>query len=346
VASPSRAKTDSVENSPLLDQLKQEPWTFDFFQAIRLIASFLPGRAAIGKFAQPEEELVRLGVHPSLSFPASQIQSLTWPQGEQPSMRVNFMGLIGALGVLPAYYTEMVAERSRSRDATLRDFLDLFHHRIVSLFYQAWEKTRFGIAYERSGENQFHEVLLNLAGLGARPLRNRQTVRDEIFVYYAALYGMATRPAAALEAILSDYFEVDIEIDQFIGVWRALDVPDQCLFETGDPQSYQLGWGAVAGDELWDRQSRARIKIGPLTERQYLDFLPTGTAYEPLCALCKAFSGTDVEFEVQLILRRNEVKSCELGDESEAGPQLGWFTWMKSKKSFDRDPGDTVLLLA
>ena len=337
--------TPVMRMTPVIEKLQNEPWAFDFFQAIRLLTAFMPERAAIGEFAQPKDEVARIGVNPSLTFPASQIQSLAWPPGEQPSFRVNFIGAVGPLGVLPVYYTEYIAERLRHRDATMRDFLDLFHHRIASLFYQAWEKSRFTIAYERSRENPFTEAMYNIAGLGAKPLRNRQAVRDETIVYYAALFGMSTRPVVALEAILSDYFDVDVEIEQFIGVWRALDPADQCFFETGEPPTYQLGIGAVAGDEVWDRQSRARIRIGPLTQRQYLDFLPTGSAYEPLRTLARTFAGTDIEFEVQLVLRRDAVPSCDLGNETEAGPQLGWFTWMKSQDSFDRDPGDTVLLL-
>jgi hypothetical protein len=39
-------------------------------------------------------------------------------------MRVNFMGVIGPQGLLPIYYTELVIDRLRAKDRTLRDFLD------------------------------------------------------------------------------------------------------------------------------------------------------------------------------------------------------------------------------
>lgn len=326
-------------------RLRAEPWTFEFFQAVRLLGQLQPNRAAIGEFSPPQNEVVRIGAHSTLGFPASQIQGLTWEPGKQPSMRVNFMGATGPLGVLPPVYTELIIERLRSRDPTMRDFFDIFHHRVVSLFYQAWEKSRFTIGYERSRQDRFTESLFDLTGLGTPGLRNRQSVLDETIVFYGGLFGMATRPAAALEGILSDFFDVDVEIEQFVGVWRALDPTDQCFFETGEPASYQLGIGAVAGDEVWDRQSRARIRIGPLPAEKYLEFLPTGSAYEPLRALTKAFCGNDIEFEVQLILRRPDVPHCELGNDGPVGPQLGWFSWMKSKPDIDRDPSDTILLL-
>jgi len=55
--------------------------------------------------------------------------------------------------------------------------------------------------------------------------------------------------------------------------------------------------------------------------------------------------GNDVEFEVQLVLKQQQVPACELGGEAGAA-QLGWLTWMKSTPAFDRSPSDTVLLFA
>jgi type VI secretion system protein ImpH len=131
-----------------------------------------------------------------------------------------------------------------------------------------------------------------------------------------------------------------------VGAWQALDPANQCVFESGDSFSEQLGVGAVVGDEIWDQQSRIRVKMGPLKQDQYLSFLPGGSAFEPLRELSRFFCGTQLEIEVQLILKRDEVPQCDLGEDSLAGPRLGWFTWMKSGPTFDRAPADTVLLIA
>ncbi len=100
----------------------------------------------------------------------------------------------------------------------------------------------------------------------------------------------------------------------------------------------------MVGDEIWDEQMRVRIKLGPLTLEQYLDFLPTGTAFEPLRGLVRFFSGDELDFELQLILQRDEVPVCDLGREDEAAPMLGWTSWSKTMP-MQRDPGDAVLEL-
>jgi type VI secretion system protein ImpH len=298
----------------------------------------------VGDFARPREEAVRFKANPSLAFPASSIQELAPAAAGGPvTMTVNFMGLIGPMGVLPDYYTEMIAERVRARDTAFRDFLDIFNHRAISLFFRAWEKSRFTIGYEREGTDPVTTVLRDVVGLGEPALRDRQNVFDQTLLFYSGLCALGSRSAAGLELILSDYFNVPVEIEQFTGVWRQLEETDQCCFDAGDPASTRLGFGAVAGDEIWDRQSRATIRIGPLAAERYREFLPDGSAWEPLRALVRFYSGYDVEFEVQLILKRAEVPACVLGGE-DSEPRLGWLTWMKSKPEFDRDPGDTVLL--
>jgi type VI secretion system protein ImpH len=345
MASTGGTESLDVARSPLGERLRREPWVFNFFQAVRLLARLQPGRAAVGMFAPPQDEIVHIGAHPSLTFPASQIQALAWEQGSVPRMTVNFMGLIGPLGVLPNYYTELVAERVRVRDAAARDFFDIFHHRIISLFYQAWESHHFTAGYERHRQDRLSPILLDLIGIGSPGLQHRWSVSDHTLIFYGGLLALEPRSTLALESLLADYFDVEVEIEQFIGAWRSLDAQDQCCLEQGDEESRSLGWGAVAGDEIWDQQSRVRIRLGPLGAARYLDFLPNGAAYQPLRALTRAFCGNDIEFEVQLILKREEVPACELGREAPAAPQLGWFTWIRSQTPFGRDPGDTVFLL-
>ena len=135
------------ESNVLERRLWAEPFCFEFFQAVRLLERFSDGRAVVGRFSNPGEEVVRFASHASLPFPASEIQALERREGKPPLMTVNFMGLTGPQGVLPLYYTELIVQRIRNRDTAMRDFFDLlFNHRMISLFYQAWEKYRFMVA--------------------------------------------------------------------------------------------------------------------------------------------------------------------------------------------------------
>jgi type VI secretion system protein ImpH len=324
--------------------LRDRPGRFDFFQAVRLLLRISTGRKPVGYFVDPGDEAVRFGAEASIAFPPNTINQVQW-EGELARMTVTFMGLTGPAGVLPRCYSAFVADRIREKDGSLAGFLDLFNHRLISLFYRAWEKHRFGVVYEREGTDRVSKYLSCLIGMGTSGLENRLGIPDQRTFFYTGLFSLQTRSAIALEQLLADYFALPVEVEQFIGVWRPLDAGDQCLLDGEESVAAQLGVAAVAGDAVWDQQSRIRLKLGPLRAEQYLSFLPSGGAFGPLRELVRFFCGPELEVEAQLILEQSDVPQCDLGKDDPAGPRLGWFTWMRSGEAFDRSPGDTVLLL-
>jgi len=333
-----------LSDLPYEQILRDDPCSFEFFQAVTLLQRVREDRHPVGRFSNPEDEAVHFRVNNQLGFPASQIQAIDWPDAAPPKMMVNFMGLTGPLGVLPYCYTELILERLRAKDKSLVEFFDIFNHRAISFFYRAWEKYRFPVTYCLGDEDKFTQRLLDLIGLGTPGLQQRQAVPDEALLHYVCLLGLQSRSAVALEQILADYFDVAVEVEQFVGAWYRLDLATQSRVEEGDTEAEQLGVGVVVGDEVWDQQSRVRIKLGPMSLARYHDFLPEGSAYEPLRALTRFYSNDEFDFEVELILKREEVPSCEVGSLGAAAPQLGWITWLKSAP-FQREACDTILSL-
>jgi type VI secretion system protein ImpH len=338
-------RTEEAALEKVRTLLFREPWSFDFFQSVRLLGWLEPGRSTVGRYSHPQNEVVRFGANPILHFPASAIHSLTERPDACPAMDINFMGLVGPLGALPNYVTELIAARIRAKDYTLLEFLNIFNHRLTSFFYQAWEKSHFTVAYERDRSDPVTACLFSMVGFGTPGIRGRQPVADEAFIYYSGLFGLFPKPALSLESVLGDYFDIPVEVVPFIGTWRSLAEPDLCVFGGDVPESTVLGFGAVVGEEIWDQGSRVRLKLGPLSAARYGDFLPTGAAWPELRAMVRSFCGNDLEFEVQLILRREDVPAFELRPPAENALCLGWHTWLKSTEEFDRNPGDTILLL-
>lgn len=332
-----------VARWPIAGEMERRPWEFEFFQMVRLLERAYPERKVVGRFNNVSEEVARFGVNPEVAFPASEIQSADWSR-TPPIIRVNFMGLTGPQGALPLAYSDLLLERLRARDSTLRDFFDIFNHRIISLFVQAFEKYRFALPYERGERDRFSHHVLALIGLGARSLQNRQEVADESLLFYSGLLSMHARSAAGMRQMLMDFFGVPVEIEQFVGAWYPVEGEAQCALGEEMGYSDQLGFGAVVGDEIWDQQSRVRISLGPLTLEQYHDFLPGGDAWRRLRALTAFYANGEFDLEAQLILKRDEVPPCELPPSADEGPQLGWTSWVKSAK-FERDPGETILEL-
>ena len=306
--------------------MRAEPNSFGFFQAVRLLERIFPDRLHVGGYDDPAREAVRFGVLPTLAFPASEIQELKLSENGA-RMKVNFLGLTGPLGVLPHPYTELVAERVRAKDTALADFFDLFHHRILSLFYLAWRKYRFTIAREENTYDRQTEHALDLIGLGLAGYRNRLPFPDEALTFRAGLLLPQPRGAAALQQLLLDFFQVPVEIIEFIGSWYPLSRTDLCeIGDSEDDPASQLGYGAVAGDEIWDQQARVRVRLGPLDRAHYDSFLPGGSGYTSLAALLRFYSHDQFEFELQLVLEPDAVAGLRL----DGAGTLGWSSWIAS----------------
>jgi type VI secretion system protein ImpH len=343
VATASRPENIDIERWPIAAMLDREPYRFEFFQAVRLLERMYPDRQVVGRFNNPAEESLRFAAHTAMAFPASEIQTLD-RSTEPATMRVNFMGLTGPQGILPRNYSDLVQDRVRSKDTTLRDFFDIFNHRMISLFCQAWEKYRFTIPYERGERDRFSYHVLALLGLGTPGLQDRLNVPDDSLLFYSGLLAMHARSAVGLRQMLMDYFGVPVEIEQFVGAWYPVEMESQCSLGEGNSYSERLGFGAVVGDEIWDQQSRVRIQLGPMRLDQYLDFLPGGAAHKSVRSMTGFFAGGEYDVELQLIMRRDEVPPCELKAEEDSGPRLGWTSWVKSA-AFRRDPDETILEL-
>ncbi len=321
--------------------LLEDPHSFGFFAAVRALERLHAERAPVGHDSDPASEVVRFGVPAALAFPASEIQALDVPDDEPARMTVNFMGLTGPSGVLPYVYTQYLIERVRENDRSAVEFLNVFHHRIISLFYRAWEKHQFTVQYEKSGADPLTTHLLDLGGLRADGDAGTGAIRTHAFAFYAGLLAPQQRSAVALEQLVSDFFDVPARVEQFIGGWYEVDRPDQCALDEPDEAS-RLGRGALIGDEVFDTQARARIRIGPLEKARYEAFLPGGSAHEALRSTVRLFCHDQFDFEIQLVLAREDVPGVTLGEGEEE--RLGWTTWMRTRER-DTHADETVLSL-
>jgi type VI secretion system protein ImpH len=361
--------TSGRDRTALIEHLLEEAHEFDFFQAVRVLQRWAADQAAsnrpgphlpIGADHAPRHEAVRLRAQVSHAFPAGTVAEIRrvpeGPSAETPDTRpielvATCLGLVGPHGVLPEHYTTLVIERLRGKDTTLRDFLDLFHHRTLSLFYRAWEKYRFPIGYEKSltpglDEDLFTHCLYCLVGFGTGGLRRRSNYDDEALLYYAGLLAQSPPAAVSLEVVVADYFAVPAAIRQFHGQWLYLSLEDQSRLPGSQPragQNNQLGGNVVIGDRVWDVQSKFRVRLGPLDYVSFRRFVPNGESLSTLGQLVRTYAGPQWDFDVQLVLFAADVPWCRLGGDEQDPSRLGWNTWIRNRP-LKRDAADAVFV--
>jgi type VI secretion system protein ImpH len=348
--------TESRRTDPSVEELLfTEGFRFEFFQAVRLLERTFPERAPVGRDAHPADEIVRFRSRNSLTFPASSIHDLSRAEDDGlATMLVAFMGLTGPSGVLPRHYTELLLERERQRDRAMAEFFDIFNHRAISLFYRAWQKYRVPIAHEQATrlgavEDPFTQSLYAHFGMATPGLRGALEIEDQTFLFYAGLLAQQPRSAVALEGMLADYFGMPVKVGQFVGEWLPLtDENRSRLGQARRPGEDDrgahnvMGRTAVLGRRFWDQQARLRLRLGPLTFEQFSELLPSGRQFGVLVQLARFFVGQGLDFDIQLVLKADEVPACRVGGLGPRAPRLGWSTWLAGPPR-TRDADNTML---
>lgn len=361
------------KNIPVIRRLLINPGQFAFTQAVRILdraATFRTRSGGlgknqntqiIGKYSPSSKESIRFTGNPSLAFPEASVDQISEQITEQKAgvfkMACNFIGLSGAMGILPYHYSELVIQRSRQRDRSLARFFDLFNHRIVSLFYQASVKYRLPLRYEierfdRSQQNTLESKLdlhttaiLSVLGLGGSHLTNRQSVHDETLVYYSGLLCQQVKTAAGLKQMLADYFSVPVAINEFVGQWQPLidDVRTRLPF-AGMPlgQNACLGRTSMLGSQGWFAQGKIQVELGPLNHQQHREFAPGSRSFNALNELCRFYLGLERDFELILKVKRSNIKDRVVLNTKEP-PIMGWSTWL-SGSSKNSEVHDTAIM--
>ena len=351
----------------LIDRLFQGPYRFDFFQAVRLLECIESGRVSVGHDGPYNREIVHFAQHLTLQFPASALHTFfgdpepgrsraeeadltdSLRAGGPLRLATSFMGLIGPLGALPTVYTEeLIGLKEQNRKPAI-EFLNLFHHRLVSFFYRAWEKYNLPTLWEtnrnkgeggRAGDDPLSVHLFDLIGLGTGSLRGRQAVTDASLLFYTGIFTQQHRSALMLERLLRDYFGHPTSVLSFSGQWLRLG-PEQRSRMGRTGAFNQLGRDIVVGRKVWDLQGKFRVRLGPLTFEQFRELLPGGVAAEPLMQLVRFYVRAEFDFDVQLVLKADEVPGCRLSGDPSKAAQMGRYSWLK-RRAFQRDADQAV----
>ncbi len=350
----SRRKSTSV-----IETLAQQPQHYTFFQAVRLIEraelfnthintvgqARLRAKNPIAGFFPPSSETLRLKGTPSFKFPNAEISAIdrngnTTDSANQWNLSINFLGLVGAMGVLPYHYTELILQRLKQKDTSLVHYFDLFNHRTASLFYQAATKYNVPIEYERKKlvtnkkktRDDATNALFSLIGLGTPGVQDRLAVADESLVFYSGLLTQQIRSGSGLKQILQDYFNIPIQVQEFIGQWQEL-IPDvrTRLASKAVPlgQNARLGKSAILGAKGWFAQGKIRISLGPLNGVQFRQFAPGTQALHALNDLVRLYVGIEQDYEFIIEVNRRDVPN-KISLQRKSTAIMGWNTWLSS----------------
>jgi len=320
-----------------------EPWSFDYFAALRRLESVAKTTPRWGRALLPSAEPLRVGQEPSLSFaPASFSRFEAASAYSPPRLRQHFFSYIGPNGPLPVHLSDFIRERSLNHgDPTWLAFLDTFLHRFSLHFYRAWAQARPAVALDRPDEDRFRLQIGALVGIGAPGRIERDEVHDDARLHFSGWLARRVHNAESVASVLCCYFGVPVTLERWIGHWMSLPAGELTRLGQGE-SSRSMGMGAMLGTRAWDRQHRVRLHLGPLTLDQYRMFLPTrevGNAQPVLQRWMLQLLGDELEWDAELVLEKAQVPVTRLGHARGNAPRLGWVSWL-GERTRSRDAAD------
>jgi type VI secretion system protein ImpH len=312
----------------LFERFAADASRFDFFQAVRLVECAHRGLPRVGASLRPRDDAIRFSQEPELTiFPMTLRHFAKAQHASAPKLVVNFFGLLGPNGPMPTHLTEYVRERLRhSGDPTFARFLDVFHHRMVSLFYRAWAAAQPVVSLDRCDDDRFSAYVGTVFGLNEVALRNRDMVPDFAKLHVAGLLAGPTRHAAGLRLVLVRFFGLPVEIVQNVGHWMTLPWHTRSRLGACN-DSARIGRGVTLGARVFDCQHKFRIVLGPLSLVEYECFLPGGASLARLVDWVRLYVRDPLDWEVNLQLRQADVPRLALGKRQ----RLGYTAWLHAR---------------
>lgn len=329
-----------MTKSPL-ENLAAAPQKFRFDAAFRLLTGGRPGAE--------DDDSVKFVASGVLSQPVSEVTRVDVAAGhEGPRMSSPLIGLTGPSGVMPRWYTELLAQSVRLRATAISDFFDLLAQRLVTAFARAGIKYRLHRASEAAAlagtDEKIGAGILALTGYGTAHLADRLAAGADPLRHYSGFFAARPRSADRLGSMVSDYLGRRAEIIEFAGAWLMVPPDQQSRLPQGRrPGAYHaLGVNAAIGTRAWDQQARFIVRVGPLKRDEFEALLPDRPKLKELVSLIRAYVGWEADFAINLVLAVPEIPPLAMaGGGNTAAPRLGWTMWMPSSTGAMR--GRTVV---
>lgn len=320
MASDSGTSTDPL--SPL-EELAKRPEAFNFFQALRRIECAARDKPRLGSAARPGDEPVRIGQEPSLGFAPSALSGFVpGTDGKPGRLTVLFQGFFGPNGPLPLHLTEYARDRMRnSGDPTFVRFADVFHHRLLLLFYRAWAQAQPVVSFDRPDNDRFATYAGSLFGGVPVNVHDDSGLDFRTRLFYSGHMSSQTKNPGSLAALLEGALGVKAEIEEFVGEWVSL--PPEARWKLGhSSQPGMLGMSATLGGRAWMVQHKFRVVLGPLPPGAQRDYLPGSPKVVRVSQLIGSYVGDELRWDLKLKFKQAE--ATRLGRSG----SLGWTAFL------------------
>lgn len=312
---------NSKKRSELVSHLKHS----QFYQLVTLISMLHEGLNRMGPGHDPGSEPIRFRASRSLSFGASDVSEITYnAETDCFDIRVNFFGLYGPASPLQPYITERIIENDET-PSPIEDLLDLFNHRLITLLFEIWQKSRYFARYEPGGADPISKCFLALCGF---PIEDRKiigSVSRSALLPLVGLMSLYSSSAGVASSILTNFFQVPCTVIEYVS--RRISVDYEARLQLG-LKNTRLGENIVIGNEIDDNLGKFRVRMGPATFEVLAPFLTFGERHHEIAELLSMFIRDPLDWDLEYVFEVESVPPGRLGES-----RLGQSFWLHAENN-------------
>jgi type VI secretion system protein ImpH len=311
-----------------------------FLPLVSLLEKVASRASPVGTNASPRDEAIRFRHDPSMVFAARDVSRVV-RRGTQENPKFDvtttFLGLFGAVSPLPSYLIETILFENEE-DGIRRQFLDLFHHRLISLLYRSLQSTSVSASQNTAMDDDWSTRMLALCGVDAGLDGQTGVLTREELLSLAPLLALPTRSALSLTMALTRILrrhlggpeprDPSIRVHEFAGAWVPMGQTQQ--WRLGQTNS-NLARQTVLGSKSYDPVSGFAIHVGPVSQEVYQQFLPGGALREKAASVVDLFVRDPLSYRYVVELSSPDLEPLRLS--VKGSRRLGRDAWLGRSKS-------------
>ncbi|MDR0386441.1 MAG: type VI secretion system baseplate subunit TssG [Treponema sp.] len=284
-----------------------------WFGLVRSLEKARPELPRLGTAVHPKNENVRFGQIPSLRFPPSEIADIAEGRsaGVDAAILVHFFGLLGVNGPMPLDFTHYVFRRSNNHfDHTWRRFLDIIHHRFLTLFYRAFARNEQSVSFDREDDDPIRGIFKSLAGLPPDQVF-KEPRQERVLLAYPHQFGIKIKNRVILEDILRRSFRMDITVKDL--VLASYDIPLENRAVLGRRKTATLGVNLQIGRTYYSARGKFEIHIGPVDYQVCRRLLPGESGFVRLEEIIKLYLARPLDYDLIFTISGDSIPRPALG---------------------------------
>jgi type VI secretion system protein ImpH len=297
---------------------------YNFFQLVRMLEKKIESNDELIVSLRSSLDFIKFKQRPNFSFRQNQIESLKYDKSKEClNIIVNFFGLLGVNSPMPYFFTEYALDLVKEKNYSLLDFLDIFHHRTIILFYKAWKVNQQIVSFELNNDNSYCKYLSSMIGQNYGQTNDYSDLPINAKLYYCGHLMNMTKSAESLRGILLSFFKIPVNIKEFVTQW--IEIPKESKMIINNKNEIQLGKNSFVGEKVFSKTAKYKVVMGPMKLDKYKELLPNSKWHKYLIAWIKLCSPSELNCDVQLLLMKNQVPLMK------SGARLGYSSWVHSK---------------